>query len=71
MQIFNVSVPKKYTKDGEEKTAWNNVGKLIKFDATADKPEGYALELAMFPDTKFGVFESKPREEGSAPATPF
>ena len=63
MQKFNVSVPKKYMKDGVEKTQWNNVGKLIKFDATQDKPEGFVLELHMFPDTKFGVFEDKPREE--------
>ena len=64
MKIFNVSVPKKYTKDGEEKTAWNNVGKLIYFPASGDKPEGYALELSMFPETKFGVFEAKPKEGG-------
>ena len=62
MQIYNISVPRKYTKDGEEKTFWANVGKLIKFDAREDKPEGYVLELNMFPDTKFGVFEDKPRE---------
>jgi hypothetical protein len=68
MQIYNVSVPKKYTKDGEEKTAWNNVGKLVYFPATADKPAGYALELSMFPETKFGVFEAKPKEEGAKEA---
>lgn len=62
MKRFNVSVPKKYLKDGEEKTAWNTVGKLVKFEATADKPEGFVLELSMFPDVKFGVFEEKPRE---------
>src|SRR5215204_358568 len=45
------------------KTAWNNVGKLILFEAIGDKPEGYVLELAMFPDTKFGVFEDRPRGE--------
>jgi len=60
---YNISVPKKYTKDGEEKTFWANVGKLIKFDATESKPEGYVLELHMFPDTKFGVFEDTPRDE--------
>lgn len=63
MKKYNVSVPRKYTKDGEEKTFWANVGKLIKFDATHEKPEGYILELNMFPDTKFGVFEDKPREK--------
>lgn len=59
---YNVSVPKKYTKDGEEKTSWNNVGKLIRFEATGEKPESFLIELAMFPDTKFMVFEEKPRE---------
>ncbi len=67
MKRFNISVPKKYTKDGEEKTAWNRVGTLVKFEATSDKPEGYILELGIFPDTKFGVFEDKPREEQPAP----
>jgi len=45
------------------------VGKLIKFDATAEKPEGYILDLHMFPNTKFGVFEDKPREKKDAPPT--
>lgn len=66
MKKYNVSVPKKYQKDGEEKTYWSNVGKLVKFDATNDKPEGFVLELNMFPDTKFGVFEDKPKEEGQS-----
>jgi len=70
MKRFNISVPKKYTKDGEEKTAWNRVGTLVKFDATNDKPEGYILELGMFPETKFGVFEDKPRDEQPAPQEP-
>lgn len=63
MKRYNVSVPKKYTKNGEEKTAWKNVGTLVRFEATAEKPEGFILELNIFPDTKFGVFEDKPREQ--------
>ena len=62
MRRFNVSVPRTYEKDGETKTAWNNVGKLVHFEATDTKPEGFILELNMFPATKFGVFEEKPRE---------
>jgi hypothetical protein len=65
MKKFNIAVPKKYIKDGEEKTAWNNVGKLIFFPKTDTKPSGFALELSMFPETKFMVFEDKPREERS------
>lgn len=64
---YNVTVPKKYTQNGEEKTAWNNVGKLIKFDATDTKPEGFVLELSMFPETKFGVFEDKPKQPKTEP----
>jgi hypothetical protein len=63
MKRYNISVPKKYEKDGETKTAWGNVGKLVYFPATKDKEEGFILELSMFPDTKFGVFPDKPRED--------
>jgi hypothetical protein len=66
MKKYNVSVPRKYTKDGEEKTAWGNVGKLVYFEATDSKEEGFILELNMFPDTKFGIFPDKPREERQA-----
>lgn len=69
MKRYNVSVPKKYTKDGEEKTAWNNVGKLIYFPATESKEAGFILELSMFPETKFGVFEEKPRDAKPTAAT--
>jgi hypothetical protein len=63
---YDITVPKKYTKDGEEKTAWNRVGTLVEFPATADKEKGFILELSMYPETKFGVFESKPYEGKSA-----
>jgi len=65
MKRFNISVPKKYTKDGEEKTAWANVGKLVYFPKTDDKQAGFALELFMFPETKFMVFEEKEKEDKS------
>ena len=71
MKRYNVTVPKKYTKDGEEKTAWNRVGTLVHFPATADKEEGFILELSLFPETKFGIFEDKPREEKTNDSTPF
>lgn len=66
MKRYNITVPKSYTKNGEEKTQWNSVGTLVKFEATEDKPEGFILELNMFPETKFGVFEQKPREDTAA-----
>ena len=64
---YNVTVPKKYTKDGEEKTAWNRVGTLVKFDAKDGKPESFILELNMYPETKFGVFADEPKAGSSAP----
>jgi len=69
---FDVVVPHKYTKDGEEKTAWKNVGTLVKFDASGDKAESFILEMNMFPDTAFKVFEQKPREsKGDDSGIPF
>lgn len=62
MKKFNVSVPRKYMKDGEEKTFWANVGKLTFFPKTEEKEAGFALDLFMFPDTKFGIFPDEPRE---------
>lgn len=62
MKRYNISVPRKYTKNGEDKTAWGNVGKLVHFDKTEEKPEGFIIELNMFPDTKFMVFEEKPKD---------
>lgn len=62
MTKFNISVPKKYTKDGEEKTAWANVGKLVYFPKTEDKDAGFALELYMFPETKFIIFKDEPKK---------
>ena len=63
MQRYNISVPREYEKDGEKKTAWSNVGKLVRFEATASKPESFIIELGTFPNTKFMVFEEKAREE--------
>ena len=63
MKRYNIAVPRKYMKGTEEKTAWGNVGKLVHFEATGDKPEGFIIELSMFPETKFMVFEEKPREQ--------
>ncbi len=64
---YDIVIPKKYEKDGEEKTAWKNVGTLVRFPATEEKQEGYILELNMFPDTTFKVFEQKPRDTAPAP----
>ena len=64
MKRFNIVTKKTYKgRNGEDKNQWNQVGSLVCFPATQDKPEGYALELNMFPDVKFYVFEQKPRDD--------
>lgn len=63
MKRYNICVPKKYTQNGEEKTAWSIVGTLVNFPATGSKEEGHILELNMFPQTTFKVFEQKPKEQ--------
>ncbi len=60
---FNVVVPRKYEVNGEEKTAWGTVGTLVYFGQNKDGEEGFALELNMFPETKFKIFPIKPRQE--------
>ncbi len=62
MKKYNVVTKKVYVKDGQEKKQWMNVGTLTHFPKNGDRDEGFILELAMFPDTKFSVFEQKPRE---------
>lgn len=63
MKKFNITTKRVYTKNGEEKAQWNTVGTLIKFDATSEKPESFILELNMFPNEKYFVFEQKTRDE--------
>ncbi len=63
MKRYNVVTSKIYTKNGEEKKAWSTVGTLLEFPATDDKDKGFALELYMFPTTKFSVFEQKEKTE--------
>lgn len=59
---YNITTSRNYTQNNEEKKAYPNVGSLVKFEATSEKPEGFILELNMFPGTKFYVFEEKPRD---------
>ena len=67
---FNICTKRTYSKNGEEKAFWPNVGTLTLFEASGDKKAGYKLELNMFPGTDFAVFEEKPKESKvSSPAT--
>ena len=62
MKIFNICSKKVYTKNDEEKAAWLQVGRLVRFDATEDKPAQMKIELNMFPSQVFYVFEAKERD---------
>ncbi len=59
MKKYVINTQTKYMKDGEEKTFWNKVGTIVDFE---DK--GMRLNLFMFPETRFYVFEDKPKEQG-------
>jgi len=52
----------------EEKTKWLQVGPLVRFPATETKPEGYIMELNMFPALTLKVFVQKPKEDAPKPA---
>jgi hypothetical protein len=59
MKIQNVVVKKTYTnKAGEEKVTWLNVGSI----RTTDDGKQY-IELNMFPETSFYVFDRKEKDE--------
>lgn len=66
MEIFDIVAPRKYDRNGETKTFWGNVGRLVKFPAREDKAEGYIIELNMFPNTEFKVF-AKNQDKPTAP----
>lgn len=63
MIIDNICVKKKYVSNGVEKVSWLRVGSL----KTASNGNRY-IELNMFPDTSFYVFEKKEENE-KAPKT--
>ena len=61
MKYYNICAKKTFKKkDGTEKTTWLPVGTL------RETEEGKKfLELNMFPETAFFVFEPKPKEDDS------
>lgn len=54
----DIMTRKSYTKDGEEKSVWQKVGTLKEFEDGKQ-----FVELFMYPETSFYVFEQKPRGE--------
>ncbi len=58
MKYYDICTKKTYMKDGAEKAIWMNCGKFKELD------DGKKfIELSMFPDTSFYVFEQKPKDE--------
>jgi len=57
MTIKNICTKKTYQKNGEDKSFWPIVGTL----KTTDDGKTF-IELNMFPNTPFYVFDCKPKE---------
>lgn len=55
----DIMTRREYEKDGEKKSVWLKCGTL----KTLDNGKKF-IELNMFPDTSFYVFEQKKKEEG-------
>lgn len=71
---YNIQTVRKYTnKEGELKNQYLNVGTLVQFEPNEKGDGGFAIELNMFPETKFHVYEkedrkkSEPIEDNSVP----
>lgn len=63
MKWDNICTKKTYTKkDGTEQTSWATVGTL----KTMDDGKRF-IELYMFPNTAFYVFEPRKKEDNVAP----
>ncbi len=58
MILKDIVTKRTYTSKGEEKTQWLNVGTYKKTD---DDKE--FIELNMFPNTPYYIFEKKPKQE--------
>ena len=58
MEIKNIVIAEKYTRNGEEKTSWNNVGRLM------IKDDGKMfIKLHMYPNVILSVFDQKKHDE--------
>lgn len=62
MKRYNLTAPKQYQKDGQTKTTYPQIGKIILWEANGDKPESLTVELFMFPGVTFKAFPDEPRE---------
>jgi hypothetical protein len=67
---YNITTCKIYQQNGEEKKTWPQVGTMVYFPASNGNPEGYRIELNMFPGTRFFTFEQKPQNGPRTNADP-
>lgn len=64
--IYDITKPRKYIdKDGNERTTWEPVGKLIK----SREKDSFLVKLNMF-DGEFHAFPQKPKEERTKSTKP-
>lgn len=65
MKKYNISKPTKYTKNGQEKTYWANVGTMTEFE----KPDGSVSRIIEIPaiGLSASVFPIEPKEQVEAP----
>ena len=59
MKKYNISKPKKYTKDGVEKTFWQNIGTMTEFE----KKDGTISRIIEIPaiGLEANVFVAEPK----------
>lgn len=63
MKRYNITAPKQYTdREGNTKTTYPQIGKLIVWEADGDKKESVTVELFMFPGVAFKAFPDEPRD---------
>jgi len=62
MKYFNICTKKEFESNGQKKKKWLNCGTM----RVTDDGKQY-LELNMFPNTPFYVFEQKPKDEQRDP----
>lgn len=67
MKRFNICTARTYKdREGNDKKAWRTVGQLVQWPAKDDKPESFSIELHMFPDVRYSVFEERERDQKSS-----
>lgn len=64
MKRFTMTTKRVYEgRDKQKVQQWPQVGMLTQLPATQNREESFILELHMFPETKFYLFEQKPDDK--------